>query len=234
MLDQGKGPAVAFHHGLLLDHTTFEGLIDGVRALRWDARGHGRTGWDGRPFRLQDLVDDAAEVLTSRRAGPVVFVGAGMGGAVGLRLALQHPALVSGLLLIGSRAWSHTPQERQQWRDIRWPHDRLRVAEKMLGRPSQLWSWVPRWTIDTRTFTAIVEALLDRDEVIGALGRVEVPAMVVHGTADVLVPHAHAEALCAALPGATSPLTVIGATHALLLSHTGTVRAALHQLLDEV
>jgi pimeloyl-ACP methyl ester carboxylesterase len=50
----------------------------------------------------------------------------------------------------------------------------------------------------------LVPGFLVRDpfDNLSALGRLQVPLLIVHGTRDRLVPHAHARALQAALPGA--------------------------------
>lgn len=52
----------------------------------------------GGPEPMADLIAEAAERLG---IGPAVVVGVSMGGDVGLRLTLEHPDVVAGLVLIG-------------------------------------------------------------------------------------------------------------------------------------
>ncbi|TFV57710.1 alpha/beta hydrolase [Geodermatophilus sp. DF01-2] len=73
-------------------------LRDAARVVRYDQRGHGRSGWAGRlrstPCRLgRDL-----ELVLDRCAGPgpVVLVGHSMGGMAVLALAGRRPELVGG------------------------------------------------------------------------------------------------------------------------------------------
>lgn len=55
------------------------------------------------PYRLDDLVADAAEVITDLRAGAVRVVGASLGAMVGQELCLARPDLVRSAVLLGTR-----------------------------------------------------------------------------------------------------------------------------------
>jgi pimeloyl-ACP methyl ester carboxylesterase len=55
---------------------------------------------DGRPIRLAECAGALAEAVRAQGGGPLVVVGHGVGGLVALRLAVDEPLLVGGLLLL--------------------------------------------------------------------------------------------------------------------------------------
>ena len=96
-------PPVVLGHALGLDLTMWDGLAAHLGAsrevLRYDQRGHGGSAVPPGPYKLDDLVDDAARVIREWGRGPVVWIGLSMGGMVGQGLAIRHPELVSALVL---------------------------------------------------------------------------------------------------------------------------------------
>jgi pimeloyl-ACP methyl ester carboxylesterase len=112
------GPAdapvtVVFCHGYCLSadvwHYQWLSLRDDTRLVRWDQRGHGRSGL-GEPGRvsIDQLGADLAAVLAATVPGDqrVVLVGHSMGGMTIMALADQHPELfggkVAGVVLIST------------------------------------------------------------------------------------------------------------------------------------
>ena len=104
VLDLGEGPTVLLLHGQPGRGRDLEPV---ARLLSWRARtllpdrpGYGATG--GRALPLAEQAAILAALLVERRAAPAVVVGHSYGGGVALSLALQHPELVSGLVLVSS------------------------------------------------------------------------------------------------------------------------------------
>jgi pimeloyl-ACP methyl ester carboxylesterase len=108
------GPAVLMIHGTtshLEDWDVALGAELGgkYRLLAYDRPGMGRSS--RRPPDAANLAvqaDTAADVIRAEHPdGPVVVMGHSYGGAVALRLALDHPELVSGLVLLApaSHPW---------------------------------------------------------------------------------------------------------------------------------
>lgn len=83
-----------------------------------DLPGHGAARHDE-----AGLVEIAS--LVAATTGPAVFVGYSMGGRVALRVALDHPAVTRGLILIGATAGIDDPVERA---------DRRRADEELADR----------------------------------------------------------------------------------------------------
>jgi pimeloyl-ACP methyl ester carboxylesterase len=101
--EHGSGdPAVLLVHAGVTDRRSWQHVVDalaGHRCLTYDARGYGQTTYAAEDGWSQ--VGDAIAVLDAFDAGPVVVVGASMGGRTTLDLALTRPDRVQGLVLIG-------------------------------------------------------------------------------------------------------------------------------------
>ena len=102
--EAGSGHPVVLLHGQPGSSGDFDEVVAALDGAVWtlaiDRPGWGQTGGKARSFAAQaELV---AEELLSRRTGPATVVGYSFGGGVALRLALDHPELVSGLLLVSS------------------------------------------------------------------------------------------------------------------------------------
>ncbi|MCU1502110.1 MAG: alpha/beta hydrolase fold protein, partial [Ilumatobacteraceae bacterium] len=82
----------------------FVGRLEATRrVLRVDNRGTGYSRTAPAPYTIRAMADDAAAVLHAAGAVRAVVVGVSMGGMIAQELALRHPALVSGLVLAGTR-----------------------------------------------------------------------------------------------------------------------------------
>jgi pimeloyl-ACP methyl ester carboxylesterase len=64
--------------------------------------GHGRTGLGERPISITDMGDDMALILKSLGVAQADVLGYSLGGGVGFRLAVQHPAMVRRLVLVSA------------------------------------------------------------------------------------------------------------------------------------
>ncbi|MEM7328017.1 MAG: alpha/beta hydrolase [Pseudomonadota bacterium] len=121
VLQQGEsGPLVLMIHGASanareFDWTLAPKLADTHRVLMMDRPGHGHSERLDDAQRLAIQAEQAAGVLQQLAPGEqAIVVGHSFGGAVSLRLALDHPDLVSGLVLLapvshdwggGGEAW---------------------------------------------------------------------------------------------------------------------------------
>jgi 3-oxoadipate enol-lactonase len=105
---QADATPIVLAHALGLDLSMWDALASHLGAtrsvLRYDQRGHGGSAVPRGPYRLDDLVDDAARVIREWGRGPVVFVGLSMGGMVGQGLAIRYPELVKGVVLANTTA----------------------------------------------------------------------------------------------------------------------------------
>lgn len=74
----------------------------GHRVISYDARGHGESGPapDPAAYGYGDLAADMLSVLDQGQVDRAVIAGASMGAHTAVRLALEHPERVAGLVLV--------------------------------------------------------------------------------------------------------------------------------------
>jgi 2-succinyl-6-hydroxy-2,4-cyclohexadiene-1-carboxylate synthase len=107
---RGEGPTLVLVHGFTQTGRSWGALADALAAnhevVLPDAPGHAASS-DVRA----DLVA-GAHLLVDAVAGPATFVGYSMGARFCLHAALEHPAVVRGLVMVGGTAGLDDPVER--------------------------------------------------------------------------------------------------------------------------
>jgi len=101
--DVGDGRVVLLVHAGIADRRMWQPQIehfgDTWRLVVPDLRGFGESGHSSEPYRH---AWDLAELLDAQGLSGAIVVGASMGGAASLDLAIERPDLVAGLVLVGS------------------------------------------------------------------------------------------------------------------------------------
>jgi pimeloyl-ACP methyl ester carboxylesterase len=115
LAEAGAGPPVVLIPGLAgnlrywLD--TVERLAGGYRAIAVDVPGFGGSDRASRPFDLLAAGGRVLAAVESIGADRPVLVGHSLGGSIAVRVGLEHPERVAGVVLVGSagisrqRAW---------------------------------------------------------------------------------------------------------------------------------
>lgn len=115
---QGQGPLVVLSHALGCDLTMWDGvaaaLQDRYTVLRYDHRGHGRSAAAAGAYTIDDLADDAAELIRAQATDPVHFVGLSLGGMTAQALGARHPSLIRSLSIANS-ASHYDDAARAMW-----------------------------------------------------------------------------------------------------------------------
>ena len=103
-LDRGTGPALLLGHSYLWDHRMWAPQIDRWatrhRVIATDLWAHGASDPPPPDTDLDALADHHAALLRALGVGTCVVVGLSLGGMWAPRLALRHPELVAGLVLL--------------------------------------------------------------------------------------------------------------------------------------
>ena len=224
----GSGDAVLLVHAIGCDHRMWEGLGTALsprfRVLRMDVRGHGRSNVTPRPYSLDQLADDARDLLDSLGIEKAHWVGLSMGGMIGQAFALRHPDRLRKLVLAnttstygtqgpgmwqasakavsegGMAAIKDLAMQRYFTDDFRASHSDIvdRIGDGFLAT-------------DPAGYIACCDAIRDLD-FSGDLHRITAPTLVIAGEKDVGTPVAMSKAIADAIPGAK--LVVIpGAAH---------------------
>ena len=244
----GGGPAILFSHGLLMDGSMFaaqvQALRDRYRCITWDERGHGQTATGTcAPFTYYDSADDAVALLRHLGIARAVFAGMSQGGYLSLRAALRHPEAVRALVLMDTQAMPEDPAQMkdhqflvQQWLQDGLSDEAAHVIEHIILGPG--WAGAPAWRarwkkVHPGDLLACFTTLGSRDDISVELGRIAVPALVIHGDADRAIGLERAQAMAAALPQARM-VVVPNAGHAANLTHPDPVNAALEAFLAQL
>lgn len=77
---------------------------DGLQLIWYDRRCAGLSQYETEPFMLEDLANDAVDVLDYLGIEQAAVIATSAGGPIGLRLALDHPDRVESLVLLNSGA----------------------------------------------------------------------------------------------------------------------------------
>ncbi len=104
---EGDGEAVVMLHGHALDLRAWDGVAPalvraGFRVVRYDQRGHGRSGSPPSGYRWSDHAADLSEVIAHYAAPAAHVVGLSKGAGIALECALRRPELVRSLTLVGA------------------------------------------------------------------------------------------------------------------------------------
>lgn len=241
----GDGPAVVLSHGFFLDQEMFArqgtGLAPHYRVISIDARGHGLTEDFGEPFTYWDLAEDVWAVLDELGIDQVVAGGMSQGGYTAMRMALQQPDRVRGLILIATSAEPYTVEEQARYRGIMkaWmemtpfnPIARITAENMIGGTMAEQQLWITKWSNSNRTrIRWAADCLIDRESVTEAIGGLKQPAVLVRGEHDQAESHDDMTALATQLGGETEFHTVGGATHAVNITHSAEVNEILRGFL---
>ncbi len=115
--DPGGAPVV-FANSLGTDYRLWDKILPllpgGLRILRYDKRGHGLSACPPAPYRMDDLVGDAARLLDHLSVKDCLFVGLSVGGLIAQGLAKKRPDLVRAMVIsnTGAKIGSH-----EMWAD---------------------------------------------------------------------------------------------------------------------
>lgn len=219
----GEGEPLLLLQGLSGNHLhwgePFLSRLDGLEAIAFDHRGMGHSAVVDGPFSIADLADDAVALLDALELDRVHVMGISMGGMVAQEIVLRHPdrvrALVLGCTYAGGEGSALT--------------DRAIVAELtqlfMAGKVGEAMStgWGYNVSPDfvaqhpeafahikaiAKELPGRLDVMLAQVQAIGShdtserLEDIRAPTLVIHGSADQILPVANGRAIAARVPGA--------------------------------
>jgi 3-oxoadipate enol-lactonase len=132
-------PVVVLSNSLMSSYEmwdpTVPALSERFRVLRYDTRGHGRSGTTPGPYSIDMLADDALALLDALGVATAHVVGLSMGGMTAQQLGARYPQRVKSLALCNTA--SEMPP-RSLW------EDRLAIATRQ-GIAGLVDGTVKRW-----------------------------------------------------------------------------------------
>ena len=250
----GEGPPVLLVQGLGLPGTVWreraiEIAQDGYQVILPDNRGTGYSSKGGGPYVMSLLADDARAVLDAVTAEPAIVCGVSLGGMISQRLALRHRERVRGLVL--GATWCGLPFGRIPRPDMVVSLVRVASAPRsssfdamlaLLGHPDNadvlketFQTWGARLestpTPPSTVLSQLVAASLHSTGF--ELPKLTIPAEVVVGDSDRLIPPANSTIIAQRLPDAS--LTVIpNAGHSFANEKPWALREAIARLAQRL
>ena len=252
--DWGEGPVVTFSHGWPLSADAWDGQMiflaqHGYRAIAHDRRGHGRSGQAGTGNDMDGYADDLAAVLEALDVRDATLVGHSTGGGEVARyigrhgtervakamlvaavppIMLQTPTNPEGLpIKVFDDLRAGVTRDRSQfYKDlaIQFYGANRPGANVSQGILDQFWLW------------SMQSGLLNAYESIKAfsetdftddLKKFDVPALVLHGEDDQIVPVRDSARKSARLIPGAKEIYYPGAPHGLTATHQDQVNADL-------
>jgi len=180
-----------------------DGLSDRYRVTAYDNRGAGRTPLGDAPITPASMADDAAALLQELDIEAAHVMGFSMGSAIAQELALRDPDRVSSLVLVSTypRADALFRAQLSFWR---WLAE-VAPGEREFFEAFFTWVYSPRAHEDgtvaqiveeamafphqqsLEAFRAQIDVCAEHDAV-GRLSQIDVPALVIAGEYDNLLP----------------------------------------------
>ncbi|WP_447726200.1 alpha/beta fold hydrolase [Sphingomonas koreensis] len=240
----GQGRPIVFTHSWALDSSMWGRMFldlaeRGFECVGFDRRGHGRSDIPATGYDMDTLADDLAAVIGHRR--DVILVGHSMGAAEILRYAQRHGtarvakivllAPVTPFLLKTADNLLGAPEAFFESIRAEWRRDFPRWIEANKApfftpeTPVETMDWMAAMMRNTWLPAAVAcnRALIGTD-LRPALGKIDRPVLIIHGTKDASAPiEITGRPTAAGIPGAK--LNVYdGAPHGLFITHHDRVR----------
>jgi len=239
----GRGPAIVFSHGFLLDHSMWEAQVAEFapehRCITWDERGHGMTECLG-PFDYYDSASDCISLMDQLGIATATLVGMSQGGFLSMRAAWKYPTRVRALVLEDTAAALFPGEVLAAYRATAdaWiehgPTGEIGtgMAELLFGKKYDASVWLGKWQSKPPSETAHPwDTVLGRDDFSEHLKEIRCPSLVIHGSADQAFDLATAEGLRDGLGDCKGLVVVKGAAHAPNVTHPKQFNAALREFL---
>ncbi|MEX2292531.1 MAG: alpha/beta fold hydrolase [Acidimicrobiales bacterium] len=220
-------PLVVIVHGSLDRSAAFTRVqrhLNGLRVVRYDRRGYGRSLHLGPATSFTAQVDDLAVVVGGRRA---VIVGHSFGGVIALAFAQRHPDLATAVVAYEApMAWtSWWPSATAGSAAMSFESSAEDAAERFMRRMigDERWEALPERTRHQRraegpALVAELRSVRDAKTPPYDAAEILVPVLSAHGTESLPHHRQTAVALADAVPDGVLRV-VDGAGHAVHLTH---------------
>lgn len=198
--EHGQGTPLVLIHGFPFNRTIWYPMVpllkDAGRIILVDLRGFGQSPFTEGVYTMRLLAEDVVALLDRLGIEKAVIAGHSMGGYVSLAFAHAFPSRLAGLGLIATQAESDSPEKRQ---------NRIKQAEEIgrKGLKGFIEGMAPKLSpyasmqpplidlmgqANPKSVVASLRGMAERSDAAEWLDTIEVPAAVVHGSQDALIP----------------------------------------------
>ena len=255
---EAEVPTIVLSHGVTLSSRVwtkqFRTLPDaGVRTIAFDHRGHGESVVGDSGHTVENLAWDVRTIVEGLDLHDAVLVGHSMGGVAVQAFAAMHPEVarsrVRGIVLLSSLARTHLSGARRLHRAVQRASDRFELGA-LMNRP-ELGTMLARVGFGrqplashvelTREMLATCDAVTAREAISALLGldltlelpKIDLPTLVVCGSADVIAPPSESRRIAELIPGARLVM-LEHAGHMIMLERTEELDVLLLDFMREV
>lgn len=198
----------------------------GYRAVVIDARGHGRSTRDARPYTYELMAGDVRAVMDALGISAAAFVGWSDGACVAMVLAAETPERAAGVFFFGCNMDPSGTKEIDETNPL---------LGRCYGRHVKDYAAL---SATPGEFEALAKAVgeMQRTEPnysAGDLAAIRVPVAIVQAERDEFIRDEHAQYLAATIPGAEL-VRLAGVSHFAPLQRPDEFNAAVLEFLEKV
>jgi len=244
--DKGEGLPIVLIHAFATDRSMWGPQITQLskhwRVIAPDLRGFGFSDpTDGTPVSMDQYAEDIAGLLDHLNISAAVMVGLSLGGYVTLAFAQKYPGRVKALILANTRATPDSDSAREARFTLAKNVERVGIRAVVEAYDGKLLA--PGADLDSQDFVwnmlanqpssgalSAIRGMAVRPDRQDFLKQVTVPALIISGTADVLIPPAESEPMSRQIVNSTF-LNIPGAGHLSNIDNPAEFNLAVERFL---
>jgi pimeloyl-ACP methyl ester carboxylesterase len=248
---QGSGFPVVLVHPFVVHHEFWNGVAERLatkyRVLMPDLRGHGQSQTGNSTATMARHADDLLRMIDAQQVAKAAFVGVSIGGYILFEFWRCYRDRVAALVFSNTKAEADTESARaNRMKSIHESRQRSTAGFIEEQIPNYIGATTRRNRSDivasarrmmqkltVEGLAAVQQGMAERPDSVSTLTGINVPTLVITGEEDTLTPHANAQLIQRAIPGAKLAIIPKAGHYAALESPEEFARV-LRQFLDSL
>ena len=240
-----SGVKIIFLHGFPLDHTIWQPVLPflqgSAHCILPDLRGHGESPVSEGVSTMLEMADDVAGLMDDLGMERAVLVGHSMGGYISFAFAKAFPERLQGLALVATHPLADDEHKRLNRLQTADTIEQTGVETLAASMPASLTS-DPKIRAQLQNIirkispagaAAALRGMAEREESLSLLDKIQVPAVVIAGERDSIVPLSLAAEMASRLPKGKL-VAIPNGGHMPMMEAPDQTAAALLELVERV